>query len=183
MRTSRLFSTILLPILLLGFAVQAAAQFVTPDMSNATFTRQSGTGTNTCFDTGELLFPGVVLSALTSMNNDLLTARGHGDGTFELEILVGGSWIAIYSADVSSGRVDLNTIPLPISFSPALVDGFRFNGNPPDNCTFHSFDLSMTFTFSGEAIAVPSLSNPGKLAMLLVLLATGVYAGRRWLVS
>lgn len=181
MRKSTLFSTLLVPILLIGISAQAFAQFTTPDWSNANL--DNGSGDNNCFDTGELYFNSFNANALLSIN-DPGSAYGHGDGTYELEVRSGGDWISIHSVDVSDGEDHpLTSISLPINFASRNIDGFRLRGVPPDDCTFHNFNNNLTFTFATSAAPIPSLSNASRLTLVLIFMVTGLYLGRRRFVA
>jgi len=176
MRHGKLFSTLLLLVFLAGFTTQASAQFTTPSWSTA-----PGGGCNG----GELSFSPITASSLVSIDNPG-SGYGHSSnptGTYELEVRAGSVWVSIYSVDVGStvGNVPLSSIPTPISFSPMTFDGFRLRGNPPDSCSFHGLNAAMTFTFGATTVPVPSLSDTGRLSFILLLLATGIFAGRRWL--
>ena len=177
MKSKKRITLCALSVLLLAFTAPAYAQFTTPDWSNANL--DNGGGANSCFDVGELSFNPFFSNQLISIDNPG-GAYGHGSNTYEIEVRVNGNWESIHSQPVS-GNTLLSGISTPIDFPTSRIDGVRLRGVPPDNCTFHNFGNEMTFTFNVVNVAVPSLSNASRLALVLVLLMSGLYFRRRWL--
>jgi len=148
---------------------------VTPTWSNATTDNSTSD-----FDTGTLLFPGILGRTLTIQNPLDGYYHDHDNGcSSTIEVHMNGNWLLVRTGPVS------NDIDLPlasigtVSFQAGIVDGVRLGSTCLVSQAYHSVNDQMTFLISDAGNAIPTLSEIALAALAALMLGVGGLALRR----
>jgi len=131
----------LLLSLSLVFGIWGTASATIVTWQNEAFTAVSNAPGNRNFDIGFITFTGFKSDSLTDVSGSGIYHNSHGhnpSSTFNLDILLDGSWTNIFLDSGSSFQKSMSSIAGPaIPFPLGVVSGIRLGVSSPVNQAYH----------------------------------------------